>query len=528
MKTTLNDQYPNETFAIEKLREHMKRYWIMAETGSPQFVMANNPLSFASGVICVIGLVIYINLLSSIFMTPILLRYQSDYKWSVIAIVTTQSIGVMVGVIAPIFRCSTVLSFKSFSRWNRNHLDVFKVETYWIKELCEWKESHITFLSNGRRSRRLMRILKNLVLIPSIGFQKTVVVSCKIIGLIPVLVLLIFMCCSYYFMSLKEMIFSPPSSSSDDIGEFEELSNYVLFLEDNMELSERTFKRISNSINHLIEKAEKEQDNNLVKFLEKSIGRFEGVEKFDIYEVQPLLSIKLPNSWSLPIVTLTCIAIALPNIGKDATNRLIKCVGEGLFYTRVVEENLNNGCKYVNIQKATMTLWDEVEDNHKWLGKTLEKNAYKGKTSREILEWFAHKAEEIVIEVSKSTNGEEPVEYLPRKLIVANSMYRIAHSIMLTYQSNILGITEEQLFALLSHMIADILVACFTNIPQVITMKCHESAIEKREASVEAAAKLLGRTTKIIKRLEMHQLPNIDHEKIAYIDEWRFHLQCIP
>ncbi|KAL7610846.1 hypothetical protein Lser_V15G10892 [Lactuca serriola] len=529
MKTTLiNDQYPNETFAIEKLREHMKRYWIMAETGSPQFVMANNPLSFASGVICVIGLAIYINLLSSIFMTPILLRYQSDYKWSVIAIVTTQSIGVVVGVVAPIFRCSTVVSFKSFSRWNRNHLDVFKVETYWIKELCEWKESHITFLSNGRRSRRLMRILKNLVLIPSIGFQKAVVVTCKIIGLILVLVLLIFMCCSYYFMSLKEMIFSPPSRSSDDIGEFEELSNYVLFLEDNMELSERTFKRISNSINHLIEKAEKEQDNNLVKFLENSIGRFEGVEKFDIYEVQPLLSIKLPNSWSLPIVTLTCIAIALPNIGKDATNWLIKCVGEGLFYTRVVEENLNNGCKYVNIQKATMALWDEVEDNHKWLGKTLEKNAYKGKTSREILEWFAHKAEEIVIEVSKSTNEGESVEYLPQKLIVANSMYRIAHSIMLTYQSNILEITDEQLFALLSHMIADILVACFTNIPRVITMKCHESAIEKREASVEAAAKLLGRTTEIIKRLQMYQLPSIDHEKMAYIDEWRFHLQCIP
>ncbi|CAH1414756.1 unnamed protein product [Lactuca virosa] len=99
---------------------------------------------------------------------------------------------------------------------------------------------------------------------------------------------------------------------------------------------------------------------------------------------------------------------------------------------------------------------------------------------------------------------------------------------MLTYQSNILGITEEQLFALLSHMIADILVACFTNIPRVITMKCHESAIEKREDSVEAAAKLLGRTTEIIKRLEMHELPSIDQEKMAFIDEWRLHLQHIP
>lgn len=63
-------------------------------------------------------------------------------------------------------------------------------------------------------------------------------------------------------------------------------------------------------------------------------------------------------------------------------------------------------------------------------------------------------------------------------------------------------ISEEQLFGLLSSLIADILAACLTNIPRVITMKCHESAIEKREASVEVAAKLLGRTTQIIQRLE--------------------------
>lgn len=184
--------------------------------------------------------------------------------------------------------------------------------------------------------------------------------------------------------------------------------------------------------------------------------------------------------------------------------------------------------QYVNIQKATMTLWDEVEDKYKWLENTLEKRAYEGKTSREILEWFANKAEEIVIEVSKSTNRGEPVEYLPWKLIVANSMYRITQTIILTNQSNILEINEEWLFTLLSHMIADILVACFTNIPRVITIKCHETAIEKREASVEAAAKLLGRTTEIIKRLEMYELPNIHQDKMAFIDEWRLHLQCIP
>lgn len=477
----------------------------MAETGSPQFVMVSNPLSFASGVICVTTLAIFIHLLTSIFMRPILLRYQSDYKWSMIATITTQTIGVAVGVIAPIFRCFTVMSFKSFARFSIDHLEVFKVEKYWTQELCKWKESHINLLSNGRRSRILMRKLKNLILCPWIGCQKVVVITCKIIGLIPIVVLLIFMYFSYYFKSLKEMMLSPPSSSSDID---KDLSNYVLLLEDNMELAERTLKRISNSMNHLIQKAEKEKDNNLLQFLEKSTG-FKGVEKFDVCQVQSLLSIEPPNSWCLPIVTLTCIAITLPNIGKDITNNLFKCVGEGLFYIHIVEESLNNAYQYVNIQKAAMTLWDEVEDNYKWLGNTLEKSSFEGKTSIEIIEWFSHKAKEIVIEVSKSNNGEEPVERFPRMLIVANSMYRIAQTIMLSCQSNILHITEELLFMLLSHMIADILVACFANIPQVITMKCHESAIEKREASVEAATKLLGRTTEIIKRLEMHELPSI-------------------
>ncbi|KAL7618687.1 hypothetical protein Lser_V15G03355 [Lactuca serriola] len=523
-KTTLYDHCPQDTFDIQKLQQHVKRYWIMAETGSPQFVIACNPLSRASCVICLTGLAIYISLLVSILKFPFRIRFQSDYKWSMVAIVITQSIGVGVGVISPMFRCFTVVSFKSFTRWNRNHLEVFKVEKYWTQQLYEWKESHITFLSNGHRSRNLIRNLKKPILSAWIGLQKVIVVTCKIIGLIPTVVLLIFIHCSYYFKSIKERMLNPPSSTHDID---EDLSNYVLLLEDNMEFAERTLKRISNSMNRVMQKAEKEQDNNLLKFLEKSVG-FEGVENFDICRVQPLLSIEFPNSWSLPIVTLTCIAIALPNIGKDTTNNLFKCVGEGLFYTHIVEESLNNARQYVNIQKATMTLWDDVEDKYKWLENTLEKRAYEGKTSREILEWFANKAEEIVIEVSKSTNTGEPVECLPWKLIVANSMYRITQTIMLTYQSNILEINEEWLFTLLTHMIADILVACFTNIPRVITMKCHETAIEKREASVEAAAKLLGRTTEIIKRLETYELPNIHQDKMAFIDEWRLHLQRIP
>ncbi|PWA61121.1 hypothetical protein CTI12_AA376030 [Artemisia annua] len=235
-------------------------------------------------------------------------------------------------------------------------------------------------------------------------------------------------------------------------------------------------------MDHLIQKAKKEENNNLLKFLKKSIA-FNGVANFDIDQVQPLIFFKLPNSWSLPIVTLTCIAIALPNIPKDIVNSLFKYVGEGLVYTRLIEENLNSASEYVNLQKTTMSLWRGVEDSRKWLETTLERSSYNGKTSWEIIEC----------------------------------------------KSSIKTHREEELFSLLHGMIADIMVACFTNIPRVIIMKCHESVIEKREASVEAAVKLLGRTAKIIDSLEVRKLPNMDPDKMAFIDEWRLHLkQSIP
>ncbi|PWA90461.1 hypothetical protein CTI12_AA100680 [Artemisia annua] len=317
--------------------------------------------------------------------------------------------------------------------------------------------------------------------------------------------------CAIYLMA---MLFTPAITSRiDDVNE--DLSNCFLKLEDDMELGERTLKRISSSIKHLIQKAEKKQQKDLLVLLDTSTG-FKGVENFDNDQVLPLTTVKLVNSWSLPIVTFTCIAIALPNIPKDVVDSLVKSVHEGLLLSHLVEESLNSTSEYGNIRRVTMTLWHEVEANCMW------------ETSVEILEWFAKKAEEIVIQFRGDTNGDA-METTPKELIAANSMYRIAQTIVFNYQGNVEPMSVEELFALLRGMIADIFLACFTNIPRVILMKCHASAIEKRESSVEAAAKLLGRTKEILKRLEVQELPSMDPDKMAFIDEWRAHLrQSIP
>nr|GEV79859.1 pentatricopeptide repeat-containing protein [Tanacetum cinerariifolium] len=437
-KASLTDQSLQQTqiSIVEKLRQHVRRYWVMAETGSPQFFMASNPLSAASGVICVIVLVMNILVVLEV---PFGSHggedvYRSAYRFSVLFIIITQSIGVMVGTAAPIFRSFSVLSFNLVTKSNTNPLKVFKVEKYWTQKLYEWKQSHIPFLSISRRSRTLFYISSDNILDFCIILQKVTVIACKVIWLIPIVV-------SYCWNSVKERLFTPSmASTTDDI--IEDLRNYVLQIYYEMELAERTLKGISNSINPFILKAEKEQNNNLLELLEKSTG-FEGVERFDTSQVEPLPFVGLVNSWSLPIITLTCIAVALPNIRKDKIDRLLESVGVGLSYSHLVDESLNTSSEYINIQKATKSLWHEVEYNCRWLNNTLLKSAFEGKTAKEILNWFADKAREL-IEFNESSNGKMVENSSSKELIAANSMYRIAKTMLPRVESNIEPISEEQ------------------------------------------------------------------------------------
>ncbi|KAJ0740114.1 hypothetical protein HanOQP8_Chr06g0213261 [Helianthus annuus] len=246
---------------------------------------------------------------------------------------------------------------------------------------------------------------------------------------------------------------------------------------------------------------------NLLKLLEKSIG-FEGVETFDTDQIQSLLPVELENSWSLPIISLTCISIVIPNIDEEVVDNLFKSVEECLYFTRSI-------------------LWlNYVKDNRKWLDTTLKRSAYEGKTPTDIIRSFARTAEDVVTKFNRGTNGEPlEKEKLPWKVVAAHSMYRIAKTILHTYESNNMEIIEDELFSRLQGMIADILTACLTNIPRFIITKCRESEIEKRVDSVESAVRLLVRGTEIIKRLETRELPNMDPEKMGFIDEWRLHFK---
>ncbi|KAJ9554754.1 hypothetical protein OSB04_009368 [Centaurea solstitialis] len=441
-------------------------------------------------------------------------------------ILITQFIGVMVGSIAPISRCFAPLSFKLSIKWIWNHIKVFKVESYWTQTLSDWKRSSVPITFRSRKFKVVIQKLKILILCFCIGFQKAFVVACKMIGLVPIFIVIGVLYCFRCWKWLKATFNALGIVLEKRSEHNKHLSRYVLQLQDDMELAERTLKGISKSVNHLIRRSEKQQPFHLVKLLEESRG-FEGVGKFNNHLVPPLPSQEFLDCWSLPLVTLTTIAISLPNIQSDAVDNLLSSVSEGLLYVKLVEESLNATEDYVCIQKAAETLWLEVEVYHKWLGNRLQKPVPQLNTVWQILHWFKDTAKSMVTEVEQADIGDGYDDSIYRS-ISANSMYRITETILLSYHTNIEEVSQEELFGQLSSMISDILAACLTNLPKVIAIKCHASAIEKREASVHAAAQLLGETTQIINSLQDRELPSLNQNELAFMDKWCAYFQQHP
>ncbi|PWA96363.1 hypothetical protein CTI12_AA039530 [Artemisia annua] len=494
------------SLTTEKLKQCVGYYWVMAETGSPQFMTACSATTSASGVICALSTILHI----IIMLSTINQGYASDYGWSIPVIFLTQFMGVLLGTIAPLCRCFASLSFKMSKKWIWEHMKVFKVECYWTGTLLHWKKSSIPFPFRSRKCKVALEKLKVPILSFSIGFQKTVVITCKIISLIPIFLMVFVLLCFNCWKWLKVMF---KGSSTVLVNKFEQVTpdtnfnQYVLQLQVDMEPAERTLKGILKSVNRLIQKAKKQQPENLMKLLQKSSG-FEGVQYFD--SLPPLLSTEYPDCWSLPLLSLTTIAISLPDIREDIVDSLLRSVSEGLLYVSHVEESLNATHECVSIQKAAKMSWLEVEVHNKWLGYKFKDHVRQLNTARNILDWFRdtakNKTEVESMEIEDSDNN------LVCESACAKSMYHIT-TILLSYQDTNDEVSQEKLFEQLSSMISGILAACLTNLPQVIAMKCHTSSIEKREASVYAAAQLLGETTQIINKLQNRELPSLNPDE---------------
>ncbi|KAL3499394.1 hypothetical protein ACH5RR_038487 [Cinchona calisaya] len=192
------------------------------------------------------------------------------------------------------------------------------------------------------------------------------------------------------------------------------------------ELPERALQNIYSSASNFIKNAGKKSPKNLKELLQKSIS-YKGLPEFDSNKVPSITSVEPPNCWTLPIVTLTSIAIALPNIDYHLRNRLLRSVAEGLTYARLIEIKTGMNKKVINVSNALDVIWVGIDLYGTWLDKNLQKMALEAKSSAESLQCLACSAEEIVIGFKTKLTGnllEDPLNW-PAKLIAANSMYRI-------------------------------------------------------------------------------------------------------
>ncbi|KAM7494094.1 hypothetical protein LguiB_028703 [Lonicera macranthoides] len=519
-----------EHSVAQRLREGLIKYWMMAHTSSPQFVIGRSATCTASGAFCLLSTIVLAGAMVRSYLKPQSFKFcdgESDYKWSITLILIAQTIAVVVGTVAPASRWFTAINFRNQEKANKACKRVFKLEKYWTLKLVEWKERPISSTIVGWYLRKLAHNVKDRVLDLIIGIQIGIVLVCKLVRLISVFIVSRVLIC-YRFCRKLQWLFKRRTNNS----EFEsqprshlDLRRFVMHLEGEEQLVDLVMEDTRHALDHWLQMGEKQQPKYLAQFFEKfaSSENFKGVIEFDSDLVPSLDSEEPPNSWALPLVTLTSIAASLPGTDYNSLRQLGKTVHEGLVYVRDVENNLDAKKELVHIKKAAETVWLGVDLYKKWLDVDLDKISAQDKTPREIIEQLSDIAKNKFTEFkTREVSGclpEIPSRW-PIKVLAANSMYRICQTILLDNEMRD-NMSTDALFEKLTVLISDILGACLINLGHVMTMQCYCSAIEEREGKVRSASLLLGKMEKVLKILERRPLPSSDWDQLGYIDYWR-------
>ncbi|XP_022858037.1 uncharacterized protein LOC111378965 [Olea europaea var. sylvestris] len=421
-----------ENLTTEKLRVMIRKYWVMAETSSPQFVIARSVTCSTSGVICL--LIAFILAQAQARMArngKILSEMASNYAWSTSWIVLAQSAGVLVGTVAPAFRWLTAVNFAYSGKGLMSYKSAFKIETYWTQMLMEWKESSLPLEIRDRKWRKVLHDAKGLILNFAIRVQMLIVLFSKLVQLISICFMSRIILCFHCITRLKNRSTSGTSDihvvseSESGVNTEQDLTRYVLLLEGEVAQPPKTLKNICNKVDKMIEIGKKRQPKNLETLLNKVDNFSSWTEMYD-YEEPSLHSQEPPNCWSLQLVILTAIAIALPNVPIQSTSRLLTSVNEGLVYVKLIEKILDRNGVRLNSRNAADAMWVDVELYKKWQHIDLSEMSRKCRNTKEVLQKLSVEAGNIVKEFKtnvKDCRIKNPLNW-PVKIISADSIYR--------------------------------------------------------------------------------------------------------
>ncbi|XP_022154499.1 uncharacterized protein LOC111021764 [Momordica charantia] len=370
--------------AVERLREAMMKYWMMAHTCSPQFVIGRSATCTASGAICLLSAAILAEATVRSYLMQRSFKFcngQSDYKWSITLILTVQCAAVGVGTVAPAFRWFAAIKFRCPKLGKGGFKKEFTLENYWIRYLVEMKQCPLSIRVENRSFRKLAHSAKNKFLDACIILQTAIVFISKVIRLISIFFVRgIFSFCDCFKSLKKKLCFKDAISINNSGSEVDpdsklDLSRFVLYLEGEDDLVHLMEANSCYATNQWIQKGQKKKPKNLIYLLEGTIMTrgFKGVAEFDNLQV-PCLDSKDPqNCWALPVVTLTTIAISLPNMSQRLVKQLVSAVNEGLEYIRLVEDHLDTKGEFINLKKAAQIVWLGIDLHHKWLDIELQK-----------------------------------------------------------------------------------------------------------------------------------------------------------
>ncbi|XP_031127819.1 uncharacterized protein LOC116029914 [Ipomoea triloba] len=537
-------------YSVEELRLSITKYWVMAASGSPQLLMKRLVTFVYTNIICLfsacISLVSFINGVRTDFYSECGPK-ESEYKWSVSFILLSQCYATLPTMVIAIIFMISVVSYKYENNGIRISREEVTIESYWTEKLVEWRQRPIPIKFKRNTLKKLIHNIKSLILTFCILIQIVNIMLCKFSSVISFylvlpLVLLINALGKLINHYLGKLL------RKKEVSEVDRLNCFVILLEGEKQFPKKLLRGIINRLDKLVEMGKKQQPKHLFNLLDSESFSFAGVVNFDSNRVPSLLSGEPPNCWTLPVVTLTSIAIAIPNIASRHVDWLVSSANEGLRYASLIDV-LDRKCGLKSIKNAADVVWVGVELHRKWLDMDLKRKTGEISSVKDIIQDLNDVSERIVMEFSSKENimiVENPL-YWPANVLAANSMYRITRTILLYYEDGECQAEEfllyyedgecqaEELFRKLICMIANILAACLTNLPHMIYTKCicltnlpHmiytkciSSAIEERLESVRDAAIIFGETEDILKLFGERKLSSTGPSQPLCIDEWR-------
>ncbi|CAN4077955.1 unnamed protein product [Withania somnifera] len=479
------------TCKTEKLEDEMMKFWTMACVPlTPTFVTGRVATCSASGGFCLLSTGIYAeHMLRSYFLRSSFkfCNGDSEYKWSTTLILVTHTVAIGVGTLPQ-------------KTNNACKLKCFKLENYWIHILLQWKESPSDFRFCGRHGRKFAHKTKNKLLHFCIWIQ--------------LLMVWLLISCHKAIRMLKcnNMVSSHDIESHASLKT--DLSHYVLHLEGEELLMDLMMQSNRDVVGQWIGMGKKEQPKHLIKLLEKvkSSPGFKGVHEFDQTQIPSLDLEEPPNCWALPIVTLTSIAIALPDIDFHSIKE--KMCSHFIFkmYIKVVEENLDDSKDLVYIRNAAELVWVEVDLCYRWLDVDLYKTATEEQNPKDVLEVLSEKAKQGFTECRKKGPNaclkESPLKW-PTNMLAANCMYRICQTLLRSSDSKEL---ENSKIMCLSYQLQ-----------RVIFMQCRHGTIEERAQGVRSAILLLRKAESVLEILRSQPLPSSALDQLEKIDHRHTH-----